>query len=113
MSSDSSLLYLLLKQYNWTDAEFTNLTLVRVLLNSAGTIIIPLLIRRLNWPGAESLLLMAAIAAFGINCGLFAFARTVPQIYAREFKIISLCNYTHIIHLFNIPFHLQFHFSRW
>ena len=83
---DNSLYFMVLKQFNWSDSEFSLLVQLRVLLSAIGTILLPLLLRCLvpNWPGGESLLVMASIGAYGANYLLMAFAQTKTEFYLRE-----------------------------
>lgn len=83
MAMDNSLYFMVLKQFNWSDSEFSLLVQLRVLLSAIGTILLPLLLRCLvpNWPGGESLLVMASIGAYGANYLLMAFAQTKTEFY--------------------------------
>jgi hypothetical protein len=89
MSIDSSLMFLVLKQFNWSDEEFSNLCLFRVLMNAVGIILMPQLLRLLPCTGGESIFVMIAIIGAGLSSALFAFAHNVQEVYAREFQFFN------------------------
>lgn len=83
ISVDSSLMYLVLREYAWTDAQYSRLLLLQVLFNSIGTMLIPQLFRNVRWPGMESLLMIGAVLAQTTFTALMAFVvHTTAWVYA-------------------------------
>ncbi|KAE9556683.1 hypothetical protein FO519_000089 [Halicephalobus sp. NKZ332] len=90
LASDNSLLCLLVKRapLSWTDGQFGNFVVLRTLASTVGMMLIPAIFNKLNFIGADSLMIMMGLFACIIISLMQSLAISTVMIFATAFFTI-------------------------
>uniref|UniRef100_A0A7E4VI35 MFS domain-containing protein n=1 Tax=Panagrellus redivivus TaxID=6233 RepID=A0A7E4VI35_PANRE len=87
LANDPSMLMLITKRqpFDWSDNTFSKFYLMRTMLVTVGMVIIPAIMSRATFVGADSFLVMVGLCAAMLMSLMLAFAQTSEAVFASAF----------------------------